>query len=67
LPGCDEYLRRKRLRADRRFDHTAGHRDCTIAEMNDALRRRVKYLIIVVANAPEEISRKLLAHDEILF
>jgi predicted nuclease with RNAse H fold len=35
--------------------------------MRDESRDRVKYLIIVVIDAPEEIGRKLFRHREILF
>jgi hypothetical protein len=63
--------RRARLRSRRAIeivdDDPAGLRDCTIVEMNDAPRRRVEYLIIVVLDAPEEIGAKLSGHAEILF
>src|SRR5260370_31188019 len=41
--------------------------DRAVIDMRDESRDRVKYLIIVVIDAPEEIGRKLLRHREILF
>jgi len=60
-------LRRKRLRTDRRLDVLANLREPTIVDMNGELRRRVKYLIIVVVDAPGEIGGKLSGRGEILF
>src|SRR5260370_4659565 len=45
----------------------ADLRDCAVIDMRDESRDRVKYLIIVVIDAPEEIGRKLFRHREILF
>src|SRR5260370_7102430 len=41
--------------------------DRAVIDMRDESRDRVKYLIIVVIDAPEEIGRKLFSHREILF
>jgi hypothetical protein len=42
-------------------------RDCTIVDMSNESRDRVKYLIIVVIDASKIIGGKLLLHAEILF
>jgi hypothetical protein len=60
-------LRRKRPPTDRRLDDPAELRESIVVEMNDKPRSRVKYLIIVVVDTPEEIGGKLSAHREILF
>ena len=41
--------------------------DRAVVDMRDEARDRVKYLIIVVIDAPEEIGGKLSGHTEILF
>ncbi|MGA8795223.1 MAG: hypothetical protein WB498_20050 [Candidatus Binatus sp.] len=48
-------------------DDLADLREPAIVEMYDEPRSRVKYLIIVVVDAPEEIGGKLSGHGEILF
>jgi hypothetical protein len=53
---------REQLRVD-----LADLRDRTVVDMRDESRDRVKYLIIVVIDAPEEIRGKLPGHAEILF
>jgi predicted nuclease with RNAse H fold len=45
----------------------ADLRDRAVIDMRDESRDRVKYLIIVVIDAPEKIWRKLFRHREILF
>jgi hypothetical protein len=65
-PTAHQVEDRAALREDLRVN-LADLRDRTVIDMRDESRDRVKYLIIVVIDASEEIGGKLSGHPEILF
>jgi hypothetical protein len=65
-PTAHQVEDRAALRDDLRIDLT-DLGNCAVVDMSDHPRNRVKYLIIGVIDAPEEILGKLSGHAEILF
>jgi Mg-chelatase subunit ChlD len=65
-PTAHQIEDRAALRQQVRVD-LADLRNRTVVDMRDEPRDRVKYLIIVVIDASEEIRGKLLGHAENLF
>jgi hypothetical protein len=65
-PTAHQVEDRAALREDLRVD-LADLRDSAVVDMRYEAGDRVKYLIIVVIDASEEIGGKLSGHAEILF